>query len=119
MRPWTKCIIIGTMAGALNGLFGAGGGMILVPLLNGWVKLEQKQSLATSVAIIWPISIASYSLFCINGGNVWNDALPYLCGGVIGGLIAGHIFRSASAKWLHRIFSLLLFYGGIKAVLFP
>ena len=118
MRPWAKCIIIGAMAGALNGLFGAGGGMILVPMLNRWLKLEQKQSLATSVAIIWPISIASYSLFCINGGDVWNDALPYLSGGIIGGVIAGFAFRSVSVKWLHRIFSLLLFYGGIKAVFF-
>ena len=119
MRPWMKCIIVGGLAGALNGLFGAGGGMILMPLLNGWLHLGQKEAMATSVAIILPISIISYTMFCINGGNVWREALPYLCGGILGGLVAGKIFRSASTKWLHRIFSMLLFLGGAKAVLFP
>lgn len=112
-----KCIIAGGMAGILNGLFGAGGGLILVPLLSGWLSLEEKQSFATSVAIILPLSIVSYALFCLQGGNVWMEALPYLLGGIVGGWLSSHLFQRISATWLHRLFSLLLFYGGIKAVL--
>jgi uncharacterized membrane protein YfcA len=37
-----------TLAGLANGLFGAGGGMFLVPLFCRWVKLPSKVSLATS-----------------------------------------------------------------------
>ena len=117
MRPTEKYVVAGILAGILNGLFGAGGGLILVPLLTGWIGLEQKRAFATSVAIILPLSIVSYTLFCLQGGNVWEEALPYLLGGVIGGLISAKLFQNVSVRWLHRLFALLLFYGGVKAVL--
>lgn len=112
-----KLIIIGALAGILNGMFGAGGGLILVPLLISWVGIEQKQAFATSVAVMLPISLTSYVIFCIKGGNVWGEALPYLLGGIAGGLLSAKLFKNVSAKWLHRAFSLLILYGGIKAVL--
>lgn len=110
-------ILIGALAGVLNGTFGAGGGLVLVPLLISWVGVEQKQAFATSVAVMLPISLVSYVLFCIKGGNVWGEALPYLTGGVVGGLLSAKLFKNVSAGWLHRAFSLLILYGGIKAVL--
>ena len=112
----TKCVIIGGLAGVLNGLFGAGGGLVLVPLFIRWLNMEEKNAFATSVAVILPLSIVSYVLFCIHGGNVWQDAIPYLIGGVIGGIFSAKLFRSVSAVWLHRLFGILLLYGGIKAV---
>ena len=117
MQRNIKCIAAGGMAGVLNGLFGAGGGLILAPLLNGWIGLEEKRAFATSIAVTLPLSLLSYALFCAQGGNVWRAALPYLIGGVLGGAIAPRLFQSISTKWLHRLFSLLLFFGGIKAVL--
>ena len=116
MPRTVKCIIAGGLAGILNGLFGAGGGLVLVPLLIGWLKLEEKQAFATSVAIILPLSIVSYVLFCLQGGNVWEEALPYLFGGIVGGWLSSRLFQRVSVTWLHRLFSILLFYGGIKAV---
>lgn len=112
-----KYIISGSLAGILNGLFGAGGGLVLVPLLSGWLKLEEKHAFATSVAIILPLSLVSYTIFCIQGGNVWGDALPYLLGGIAGGALSSRLFQKIPTAWLHRLFSLLLLYGGIKAVL--
>ena len=117
MQRNIKCVVSGVMAGVLNGLFGAGGGLILAPLLGGWIDLEEKRAFATSIAVTLPLSIISYILYCAQGGNVWREALPYLIGGVLGGAIAPHLFKSISTKWLHRLFSLLLFLGGIKAVL--
>ena len=119
MSQRTKCIIAGALAGILNGLFGAGGGLILIPLLQKWIGIDQKQAFATSIAIILPLSVVSYALFHIRNGGVWDEALPYLLGGVAGGAIAGHAFQKMSTKWLHRLFSLLLLYGGLKAVLTP
>ena len=112
-----KYLAAGACAGILNGLFGAGGGLVLVPLLAGWIGLEQKRAFATSVAIILPLSVASYALFCLQGGNVWKAALPYLLGGIVGGLLSAQLFRNISALWLHRLFGILILYGGIKAVL--
>ena len=112
-----KYLVAGTLAGVLNGLFGAGGGLVLVPLLAGWCKLEQKRAFATSVAIILPLSVVSYTLFCLQGGNIWAEALPYLLGGIAGGLLSAKLFENISALWLHRLFGILILYGGVKAVL--
>lgn len=112
-----KCIIAGGLAGLLNGLFGAGGGLILVPLFIGWLHIEEKQAFATSVAVILPLSVVSYVLFHIQGGDVWHDALPYLLGGIVGGAISTRLFRSISTVWLHRLFGVLILYGAVKAVL--
>lgn len=113
----TKCLVAGGLAGLLNGLFGAGGGLVLVPLLIGWLRLEEKQAFATSVAVILPLSVVSYVLFCVQGGNVWKEALPYLLGGIVGGALSIKLFRSISAVWLHRLFGILILYGAVKAVL--
>ncbi len=117
MKKYYRYIIAGGLAGVANGLFGAGGGLFLVPLLIGWIGLEEKKAFATSIAIILPLSIVSYGLFCLKGGNVWADALPYLIGGVLGGLLSAKLFRRIPTVWLHRLFGLLILYGGVKAVL--
>ena len=59
----------------------------------------------------------SYILFCTGGGNVWAQTLPYLIGGIIGGLLSARLFARVPTVWLHRAFGLLILYGGIKAVM--
>lgn len=88
-----------------------------MPLFIGWLQLEEKKAFATSVAVILPLSVVSYMLFCIQGGNVWKEALPYLIGGIIGGFLSIKLFRNISAVWLRRLFGVLILYGAIKAVL--
>ncbi len=117
MKKGYRYLIIGGLAGIANGLFGAGGGLFLVPLLIGWIGLEEKKAFASSVAIILPLSVISYALFCIKGGNVWAQAFPYLIGGIFGGLLSATLFRRIPTVWLRRLFGLLILYGGVKAVL--
>ena len=112
-----KYLAAGGLAGAANGLFGAGGGLFLVPLLTRWIGLEEKRAFATSVAIILPLSVASFVMFCLGGGNIWNAAWPYVLGGIAGGLLSGKLFSRIPAVWLHRVFGVLILYGGVKAVL--
>ncbi len=54
MQAKAKYAVSGALAGAVNGLFGGGGGMVLVPLLSGWCGMEGKRSFATCVAVILP-----------------------------------------------------------------
>ena len=117
MKQTYKYLLIGALAGITNGLFGAGGGLVLVPLFIGWCGIEEKRAFATSVAVILPLSIVSYLLFILQGGDVWKEALPFLLGGVLGGVLSTRLFKGISAQWLHRLFGLLILYGGIKAVL--
>ncbi len=117
MKSGWKAAITGLLAGLANGLFGAGGGMFLVPLFTGWLKLEQRRAFATSVAVILPLSMAALVIYWWRGQLEPSSALPYLLGGAVGGVLAGKLFKSISTLWLRRGFGLLIIYGGIRAVL--
>ena len=109
-----KYALIGTAAGIINGVFGAGGGMILVPLLSKWAGLDYKSALATSVAVILPVSVSSALVYILGSGFDLTAALPYALGGLIGGFVGGKIFKNVPVKWMRRIFAIFVIYGGVK-----
>ena len=104
--------LAGGLAGAVNGLFGAGGGMMLVPLLTGMTELEEDAIFPASIGIILPICVVS--LISSPSGLPWDKAFPYLAGGCIGGLAAGLWGRKIPVLWLHRILGGLIIWGGIR-----
>ena len=107
-------ILAGTLAGAINGLLGAGGGMILVPLLALFNIIESRQVFTTSVAIILPICFVSMSIHPGLVNLPWTNAWPYLLGGAAGGILAGILSKEIPVKWLHRGLGLMILYGGIR-----
>ncbi len=117
MTDKQKQIATGALAGAANGFFGSGGGMFLVPLFIKWLGMEQKKSFSTSVAVILPLSVVSLFVYMLKGGIDIISIMPTLVGGLAGGFIAGRIFKKIPVIVLHRIFGLLIIYGGIRAVL--
>lgn len=107
-------ILAGIAAGAVNGLFGTGGGMILVPLLTGITDLEEQEIFPTSVSIILPICFIS--LFCsqnVQDLTFWG-ILPYLLGSTAGGILCGFFGKKIPVKWLHRFLGILVIWGGIR-----
>lgn len=117
MKDQYKYAVSGAAAGAANGLFGAGGGMILVPLLTRWAALPDKKAFATSISIIAPLCLVSIVVYCMQGSMDFMQALPYLIGGFLGGLIGGKLFKKVPAKFLHRALGLIIIYGGIRSIL--
>lgn len=111
-----KYAVSGALAGIANGLFGAGGGMVLVPLFTRWMKIEDKAAFATSLAVILPLSVASAIIYFMKGGIELSAALPYLIGGLVGGTVGGKVFRRVSARFLHIAFALLIIYGGVRSL---
>lgn len=107
-------ILAGLGAGAVNGLFGAGGGMMLVPLLSLLTTLEDREIFSASIAVILPICIVSLTATAITGSIAWRESLPYLIGSAIGGLAAGIWGKMIPAKWLHRGLGILILWGGIR-----
>ena len=83
----------GICAGAVNGLFGAGGGMVLGPMLTLLVSL---------------------SVTVRETGLNLTDALPYLAGIALGGLAAGYWGKHIPVKWLHRVLGILILWGGVR-----
>ena len=104
MKPMWKYAVSGMAAGAANGLFGAGGGMILVPLLTRWGGLEDKTAFATSIAIIAPMCLVSIFIYWYQG------QLDF------GGLRGGKLFKNMPAGVLHKLLGLFILYGGIRSL---
>ena len=111
-RTW--CAVAGGAAGLVNGFFGGGGGMILVPLLSGKCGLDRQKAFATSVAIIAPLCALSAAIYWYRGALDFGAALPYLLGSGLGGVAAGIWGRKIPTKWLHRILGVLILWGGVR-----
>ena len=118
MGTKAKAALCGALAGAVNGILGSGGGIILVPLFVSWLRLPSKQAFATSVSVTFVFSIITAAV-CIFEGEVpaFSKMLPYLAGGAVGGFLSGKLLKTSSPVFLHRIFGALLIFGGIKALL--
>ncbi len=113
MRHW-KLILAGILAGAINGLLGTGGGMVLVPLLTASGALSEEEIFPSSVAIILPMCAVSLAVSSTQMPLPWKDALPYLVGCIPAGLLAGLLGKKIPTKWLHRILGVIILWGGIR-----
>ena len=111
MKNNLKLRISGAVAGSINGLFGGGGGMALVPLLVKWCGVEEKKSFANCVAVIFPFCVISAAIYLFRTHLDLTVALPYLLGGLTGGLLGGKLFKNVPTVWLRRIFAAFLLYG--------
>ena len=105
-------LLSGAAAGTITGILGAGGGLILVPLLSSLCHTEDSVLFPTSLSVMLPI--CAVSLFSIRSAVSWADAIPYLLGSVIGGLTAVFLRNKIPVKWLHRILGLFILWGGIR-----
>ncbi|MBE6971202.1 MAG: sulfite exporter TauE/SafE family protein [Ruminococcaceae bacterium] len=117
MTSDNKRRISGALGGLVNGLFGGGGGMVLVPLLTRWCGIEEKKAFATCVAVIFPFCVLSVAIYWLRGGVDLAAALPYLLGGLAGGWVGGRLMGRVSVVWLRRIFAAFLLYGGVRYLL--
>ncbi len=108
------CALAGFCAGAVTGLFGAGGGMVLVPLLTLLTDLEDTEIFPTSICVIAPICIVCLMQYAADTPLPWAEAAPYLLGSGIGGFLAGKWGRKIPAVWLHRLLGGLILWGGIR-----
>ena len=104
---------VGTLIGIINGLLGAGGGMLAVPLLTKF-GLDEKRSHATSIAVILPLSAVSAAAYFIKGNIKFTEAGVYLLPGAVGAIIGAWLLGKIPDKWLRRIFGAFMVWAGIR-----
>lgn len=114
MKTSKGIIFAGIGAGAVNGLFGAGGGMILVPLLCLLTELDDDSIFPISVCMILPICLVSLGFTLRTDTINWKQTLPYLLGSIVGGLAAGFFGKKIPTVWLHRFLGGVVLLGGIR-----
>ncbi len=111
-------VVTGTLAGFLNGLFGGGGGMVVVPMLKGFLKLDEKVAHATAILIILPLSLVS-ALFYLSFGSLdGGSAFPITLGVILGGIVGALLLKKLSAKKVTFIFYTAMLFSGIKMLFF-
>lgn len=109
---------IGLMAGIASGLFGIGGGIIIVPLLTMVFSLEQKVASATSlVSMLLPVGILGvwsyYKANIIHSQHI-KMGLIISIGLLVGALFGSKISILLSSKLIGKGFSILLLYVAFK-----
>lgn len=107
-------LLAGLVAGTVNGLFGAGGGMVLVPMLTAFTALSDAEIFPASVSIILPICLVSLGITAFTAGIPWAMALPYLLGSALGGILAGLFGEKIPTVVLHKVLGIMILWGGIR-----
>lgn len=113
-KSFLAFMLAGGIAGTVNGLFGSGGGLVLVPILTRCTNLKKQQIFSCSVSIILPICVVSVFTEIAAGSLPLAEASPYLTGGIIGGILAGLFEHKIPTKYLHHILGALIIWGGIR-----
>ena len=106
----------GILIGVVNGLLGAGGGMLAVPLLKK-CGLDQTQAHINAVAVILPVCVVSAVLYLYKGNVTFLDAWPFIPSGILGSLLGTAIIKRISPLYLKRIFAVLMIYSGVRLIL--
>lgn len=110
-----KLIAGGFLVGVINSLFGAGGGMIAVPLLTSH-GLSQKEAQATAVSVILPLTVITTIIYFIQGNLNISEAVPYILPGIIGAVIGSFVLKMLPDKVLKKIFALFMIWAGARMI---
>lgn len=115
-KHWKK-IVIGLITGILNGLFGAGGGSVVVPAMEKFLGIDEKKSHATAIAIILMMSVVSSFIYVRRGFFDMRLWLLTSCGGVAGGLTGAKLLAKIPKKWLKIIFGGVIGITAVKMIM--
>lgn len=95
-RAYAAFIGIGLLAGLLSGLFGVGGGTVIVPLLVLLLAFDQRLAAGTSLAAIVPTATVGVISYAASGSVAWIPALILAAGAVVGAQIGTRLLPRIS-----------------------
>ena len=92
--------------------------MVIVPMLSKLLKFESKNSHATAILIILPLSIISGVLYLSFGKFSLDIGIPVIIGVIVGGIIGAILLSKLSSKWIMIMFSIVMAIAGGKMLFF-
>lgn len=111
-----KNTLIGSFTGFINGIFGSGGGTLLVPILNNIVKIEEHKSHATALAIIIFLSSASSIIYISKGTYDIGLTFQVSCGSIVGGILGAKLLSKLTGKFLRISFGVIMIIAALRMV---
>ena len=112
IKKW-QILVFGALIGVINGFFGGGGGMVVVPLLNKMFGLEQKKAQATALFVILPISLVSTIVYMSYNSIAFSSGWPVILGIVAGGVVGAKFLNKLNNKVVKYIFVFFMLLGGV------
>jgi uncharacterized protein len=110
-------LLTGVLGGIASGLFGIGGGVIMVPILGLLLGFSQHRAQGTSlVALIPPTGILAVMAYSKAGYVSWQTGLLLIPGVFLGGILGGNVAKRIPAARMRRIFAVLMFLLGISQI---
>ena len=107
-------VAIGAAGGILSGVFGVGGGIVLVPLLVTVAGFDQRRAAATSLLAIVPTAIAGSITYILHGQIDWIAAAGMTVGAVAGSIMGGRLLVRIPLALLRWLFIALLVVVAIR-----
>lgn len=103
LSSWWIYALIGVVGGSLAGMFGVGGGVVMVPALVIFAKLNQREASATSLAGIVPTALIGATTYALQGNVDWLAAVVLAVGAIFGAQIGTYV--------MHRVSQTALVWG--------
>lgn len=111
-----QSLVVGILAGILAGMFGVGGGFLMVPLYVLWMGLDQRRSHATSLGAVLPIAVAGAIGYSASGYVDWTAVAALLAGSIFGALYGVKLLGQVSLKFLQLGFAGLLYLSAMRLI---
>ena len=111
-------LLLGLGVGFINGMLGAGGGILLIYGLQKLCKrvADKRSVFATAIAVILPLSVLTAIQYFRRGSLELNAFAPLILPAVAGGVLGGLLLRRLSPRFLSRLFAAVVLISGIVLV---
>ena len=113
-RTLAKAAVLGFVAGFLSGIFGVGGGILIVPALVLFMGMDQRMAHGTSLAAVLPIAVSSMISYALEDKVDWTVAFWLAIGAVAGAVIGTHVLHLLPHRVLGLIFATLLIATAVR-----
>ncbi len=108
-RAFWQFIVLGLFAGVIAGMFGKGGGIVIVPMLTHFFHYETKNATATSLAALQlPVGLPSVIVYAQNGHLNLLYASLMAAGIVVGVFVGSKAAIKLPSEWFKKIYALFL-----------
>ena len=108
-------LLIGLFSGALSGMVGVGGGIVIVPALVFFLAFSQKEAQGTSLGILLlPVGILGVIQYYKQGQVDWRVVLIVSLAFLAGNYFGSKLALTLPDKTLKKIFAIVLIFVAIK-----
>lgn len=113
-----KLVGVGVVSGIINGFFGAGGGLLLVPMISFIQKDGSKKAHATTLVCVMFMCLASSVIYFLKKQINYKLILVCGIGSLVGSLLGTKLLKKLKNNIIDLVFSGVLILAGISMIIF-